>query len=179
MRNILALFRGYLFILKCKCFHKNIKIGTGLRIYKKLSLTGSGKISIGENCVIDGIRGDPSQHVCIGGLSSEAIISIGDNAALYAARVLAKYQVIIGDDVLIQEAGIMDTDFHSLDRSRDIPSYESKEKCQVVIGNRVCIGARSFITKGVIIGDDVIVTPGSIVTMSVKAGRRIAGNPAK
>lgn len=179
MRNFIAILRGRLFILKCRCFKKNIQIGKGLRIYKKLSLTGSGKISIGENCIIDGTKGDSSQHVCIGTLWPEAIVHIGNNAKLYSSRILAKFEVIIGDDLLMQEAGIMDTDFHSIDRDRNKPADENKDNCQVKIGTNVCIGARSFITKGVNIGDNVIIIPGSIVTMSIKAGGRVGGNPAK
>ena len=53
------------------------------------------------------------------------------------------------------------------------------DKCKVTVGNRVCVGARSSILKGTTIGDDVIVAPGAIVTMSVKPGYMVAGNPAK
>lgn len=183
MRDILALLRGLLFTYKCKLFNNNIEIGNGLRIYKKLSLncanSHSGKISIGENCIIDGMIGDSCQHSCITLLGPDAIIRIGDNAKLYAARISAKFQVIIGDNILMQEAGIMDTDYHSIDKNRDTPNNETKEKCQVLIGKNVCIGSRSFITKGVTIGDDVIVAPGSIVAISVKTGIRVIGNPAK
>lgn len=179
MRDFIAFLRGRLFILNCRYLKRNIQIGKGLRIYKKLSLTGNGKISIGENCIIDGINGDPSQYVCIDTLRTDSVICIGKNAGLYAARISARFQVLIGDDVLIQEAGIMDTDFHSIDRSRSTPADENNDKCQIEIGNRVCICARSFITKGVSIGDDVIIVPGSIVSTSVKSGCTVAGNPAK
>ena len=48
-----------------------------------------------------------------------------------------------------------------------------------VVGNRVSIGARSFVTKGVTIEDDVLVLPGSVVTSLIKAGSCVGGNPAK
>lgn len=56
---------------------------------------------------------------------------------------------------------------------------ENKEKCHVRIGNRVSIGARSNVCKGVVIGDDVLIYPGSIVNKGVPSGSIVCGNPAK
>lgn len=179
MRNFIALLRGCVFVLKNSFFCKNIHVGPRLKIYKRLSITGRGRVEIGRDCLIDGIIGDESQYVCINTLSPDAIIKIGDNASLYAARISAKFQVTIGQDVLIEETGIMDTDFHSIDKSRSTPRDENKEKCKITIGDRVCIGARSFITKGVTIGNDAIIAPGSIVTTPVKDCSIVAGNPAR
>lgn len=179
MRDLIARARGALFCLWCKYFRRNLNVGEGLRIYKKLEIIGNGRVVIGKNCIINGIRGDNSQYVTIDTYNSEAVISIGDNAHLYAARIAAKFQVTIGNDVLIEESGITDTDFHSIDRSRGNPINENKDRCQVNIGNGVCIGARSFITKGVNIGDNVIIAPGSVVTTSAKSGSMVMGNPAK
>ena len=106
------------------------------------------------------------------------MITIGDNAHLYAAGISCRFSITIGDDVLIEEAGIADTDFHSLDISRETPD-EICEKCRIVIGNRVSIGSRSFVNKGIRIGEDAIVCPGSIVTASVPGESVVYGNPAR
>lgn len=179
MRDFIAQLRGKIFILTCKYFKKNVYIDKGLRIYKKLYIEGNGKIYIGRNCVIDGIRGDKSQYVSIDTHSPDAVIKIGDNVSLYAARISSKFQIIIGNDVLIEDSSIVDTDFHSIDKSRGQPINENKDKCQIYIGNRVCIGVKSVVTKGVNIGDNVIIAPGSVVTTSVKSGSMVMGNPAK
>lgn len=179
MRDFIAIVRGKIFSYLCKHFRKNIRIGKGLRMYKKVRIRGKGKINIGKNCVVDGIIGDKSQYVCIDTLNPRAIITIGDNVHLYAARIMSKFQLTIGDDVLIEESGIIDTDFHSIDRSRSTPTDENSDKCQVNIGNRVCIGSRSFITKGLTIGDDVIIAPASMVRTSIKSGSFVFGNPAR
>ncbi len=179
MRDVIAGIRGRLFILMCKFFRRNIKIKEGLKIYKRLSIGGKGMVSIGSNCIVDGIRGDSIQHVTIDAYSPEAVITIGNNAQLYAARIAAKFQVTIGNNVLIEESGITDTDFHSIDRSRGNPVDENRDKCQINIGNSVSIGARSLITKGVAIGDNAVIAPGSIVTTSVKPGYLVFGNPAR
>ena len=179
MRDPLALLRGSVYTLWCRNFNRNITIGSGLRIYKKLHINARGKVNIGNNCIVDGIIGDSSHYVCIDSYHPATIINIGNNVKLFAARIGAKYHISIGDDVLIEESGIIDTDFHSINKGRGDPSDENREKCKVSIGDRVSIGARSIITKGVTIGDDAIISPGSVVTASVKSGSVVCGNPAR
>lgn len=179
MRDRIARLRGALFVLWARLFRPSVSIGPGLRIYRKLRVYGAGKIEIGSGCRIAGIAGDPSQYVCLDTHSSSAVIRIGDNARLCAARIAARYQVTIDDDVLIEEAGIVDTDFHSIEKGRDIPAGESLATCAVAIGKRVSIGARSYITKGVTIGDGAVICPGAIVSSSVRPGSVVIGNPAR
>jgi len=179
MRDFLALLRGRIFLALCRLRGMNVKIGQGLRIYNRVSISGTGRIEIGENCIMAGIRGDSSQYVCLETLNPSSVIKIGNNASLYAARIASKFRIVIGNDVVIEEAGIMDTDYHTIAKDRETPASEREDKCRVTVGNRVCMGARSSILKGTTIGDDVIIAPGSIVTMSVKPGSTVAGNPAR
>ncbi len=176
MKDLIASIRGHLFRLKCKMSRKDVSIGSGLRIYKRVSILGDGKIMIGKNCLIDGMIGSHN-FVCLQTLDPEAGITIGDNVSLYAARIASKFSVAIGDDVVIEDANIVDTDFHTLDRSRMTPSDEGLARNQIVIGNRVHIGAQTFVTKGVVIGDDVITAPFSVVAKSVKPSQFAYGNP--
>lgn len=179
MTELIAHFRGYLFTLACNYLRKNITVGPGLKIYKKLLISGKGKVVIGANCIVKGILGDNSQYVCLDTLSPDSEIIIGDFAKLYAGRISAKFAINIGNEFHIEESGIADTDFHSIDKSRKEPVIETIEKCRIQIGDRVHVGARSFVSKGVKIGDDVIIWPGSIVTSSVNVGETVCGNPAK
>lgn len=178
MKTIIARIRGYLFILKCRYIKKNISVGPGLRMYCKLEIQGEGTVSIGKNCVVSGISGDNRHYVTIYALSPAAIITIGDNAMLFAARISSKFSVKIGNGFLIEESGITDTDFHSITSDRGQPS-ESDEKCQVRIGHRVSVGARSIICKGVTVGDDVVIYPGSIVNKDVPSESVVCGNPVR
>lgn len=178
MKDIIAKIRGYLFILLCRYTKKNISIGKGLKMHCKLEIRGGGKVSIGKNCVVSGVVGDNRHYVTIYTHKPTAIVSIGKNALLYAARISSKFEVTIGDDFLIEESGIADTDFHSISPDRGEP-VESKEKCHVRIGNRVSIGARSNVCKGVVIGDDVLIYPGSVVNKGVPSGSIVCGNPAR
>ena len=124
------------------------------------------------------MHGNPVQYVTIYTNSPEACVSIGDGAVLCAARISSKFEVTIGDNVLIEESGIMDTDFHTITPDRREPT-ETAEECRVRLGRGVSIGARSIVCKGVTIGDNALVFPGSIVNKSVPAGSIVAGNPIK
>lgn len=165
--------------MQCRFFRKGIRVGKGLRIYTRLDIRGSGSLTIGDNCIVAGIKGDKTQFVTLYTLDRSAEIEIGDNARLYAARISCRFRMKLGGDVHIEESGIMDTDFHSIDQQRGDPKYESREKCEVFIGNRVMIGARSLVTKGVKIGDGAVIVPGSVVSRSLPPFCLACGNPAK
>lgn len=178
MNRLVAALRGYLFKLKCRLIKRNIKIGSGLKIYCKLEIEGKGAVSIGNNCTVSRINGDNRHYVTIYTHDPAAVVSIGDNAMLFAARISSKFEIKIGNDFLIEESGIMDTDFHTLSPDRS-PPPETKEKCGILIGDRVSIGARSVVCKGVSLGDDVVVWPGSVVKKTVPSGLEVCGNPAR
>ena len=179
MRQVWAALRGRLFTVYCALFKRNISIGKGLRLYKRISITGNGKVQLGRNCTIGGVKGDSSQYVTLDTHSKEAVIRIDDNVRLFAARISSKYEILVGNGVLIEEAGLVDTDFHSIGKKRGVPENESRERCGIVIGDRVSIGARSFIMKGVKVSDDAVIMPGSVVNGSINAGSVVCGNPAR
>lgn len=178
MKEVIARIRGYLFILLCRYTKKNIFIGTGLKMYCKFEIRGEGKVFIGRNCVVSGVIGDNRHYVTIYTHDPKAVVSIGENALLFAAKISSKFEVTIGDDFLIEESGITDTDFHSINLDRGNP-VESNEKCRVRIGDRVSMGARSNVCKGVVIGDDVLIYPGSVVNKGVPSESIVCGNPAR
>lgn len=76
--------------------------------------------------------------------------------------------VAIGPDVIIR-----DNDGHPVTP----PTGEDVQP--VRIGNKVWIGARSLILKGVTVGDGAIIAAGSVVTKDVPARTLAAGVPAR
>ena len=85
-------------------------------------------------------------------------------------------KIIIGDGCWIAwDVNIIDTDFHSISINGD-----TGETVKTVrIGNRVWIGARALILKGVTIGDGAVIAAGSVVTGDIPAGCLAAGVPAR
>jgi acetyltransferase-like isoleucine patch superfamily enzyme len=66
----------------------------------------------------------------------------------------------------------MDTDQHAL------PGGELVAR-SVEVGDRVWIGARAIILKGVSVGHDAMIAAGAIVTHDVPPHAVVAGNPAR
>ncbi|AFC32972.1 acyltransferase [Paenibacillus mucilaginosus] len=102
-----------------------------------------------------------------------AEISIGDYTYVNRrTEIMSKERVSIGSHCAISwDVSIMDTDFHAID---GMPST-----APVKIGDRVWIGCKAIILKGVTIGDGAVVAAGSVVTKDVPPGCVVAGSPAK
>ena len=179
MKELLAKIRGIFFIFKCRICRKNIIIDNGLKLYCKLDIKGKGKIIIGKNVAVRGIPGSRNQYVTLYTHSPDALLKIGDNVQLLAAKISCKFFISIGNSVIIEDSSILDTDFHSLDVTRGDPPNETKEKCQIIIADNVWIATRSIITKGVKIAADSVVFPCSVVNGSFPSKSHIFGNPAK
>lgn len=56
--------------------------------------------------------------------------------------------------------------------------YSRTLKCDTVIGNDCIIGIRSIILPGVVLGDEVVVGAGAVVTKNVPSNTIVVGNPA-
>jgi len=94
--------------------------------------------------------------------------SIGDRTEIHAGR-----SVSIGNEVIIAwDCVIMDRDYHSTANG-----LENTEP--VIIENRVWIGCRSILLKGITIGEGAVIAAGSVVTKDVPPYTLVAGNPAR
>jgi maltose O-acetyltransferase len=93
----------------------------------------------------------------------------------YGCSISAHTHVRIGDGCLIgQYSIIMDCDHHS---PEDDDGHG--DTSPVVIEDRVWIGARAIVLKGVTIGRGAIVAAGSVVTKDVPPGVVVGGAPAR
>jgi acetyltransferase-like isoleucine patch superfamily enzyme len=105
---------------------------------------------------------------------SGARIHIGNGTYLNRnTEIIAQQEVVIGRDCMVAwDVVIMDTDQHGLGGNPSVG-------LPVHIGDRVWIGCRSIVLKGVTIGDDAVVAAGSVVTKDVPARAVVAGVPAR
>jgi acetyltransferase-like isoleucine patch superfamily enzyme len=124
-----------------------------------------GEISVGSCAFFPGVRLE-----CWEG----ARIAIGDGTYLNRnTEIVSAGSVSIGRDCKIgRDVLIMDTDQHPL------PSGSLAVK-PVVIEDRVWIGARAIVLKGVRIGHDSVIGAGAIVTRDVPSSSVVAGQPAR
>jgi acetyltransferase-like isoleucine patch superfamily enzyme len=103
-----------------------------------------------------------------------ATLEIGNGTYLNRnVEIVSARSVTIGRDCMIaRDVLIMDTDQHAL------PGAEVMTR-PVVIGDRVWIGSRAIILKGVTIGHESVVGAGAIVTKSVPPRSVVVGPAAK
>lgn len=102
-----------------------------------------------------------------------ARISIGNGTYLNRnVEIIAAQEVLIGKECMIAwDVVIMDTDQHGIGGAPAVSR-------PVHIGDRVWVGCRALILKGVTIGDDAVVAAGAIVTKDVPPGAVVAGQAA-
>lgn len=124
-----------------------------------------GRIEIGNCALFTGVRLE---------VWKDAVISIGNGTYLNRnTEIVAGQSVRIGRDCMIaRDVLIMDTDQHAL-------PGQPLQVAPVVLEDRVWIGARAIILKGVCIGHDSIVGAGSVVTRSVPPHTVVAGPSAR
>jgi acetyltransferase-like isoleucine patch superfamily enzyme len=101
---------------------------------------------------------------------------VGDHVHLWAGD--REGRIIIGHDCMLGPGVFVTASDYSLDPEQTIKSQITRER-DIVIGDDVWIGAGSIITAGVEIGDGAVIGAGSVVRRSVPAAAIVAGNPAR
>jgi acetyltransferase-like isoleucine patch superfamily enzyme len=87
--------------------------------------------------------------------------------------------LILGDDVLISPNCTITTGTYVFDRL-DLPLIQQGTTSKGVrIGHRVWVGSNSVVLDGADIGDNVIVSAGSVVSGQIPPNSVVIGNPAK
>lgn len=147
--------------------YPNLQIAPGVTIKGELKISGSVKVTIasgsrlGKRVVIYG-----SGHV-----------TVGQNVSLNGACIGCERSIDIGDECLISDCFLADSDYHNLEpHLRHLPPVE-KASAPIVIGRNVWIGARATVMKGVQIGDNSVIGLGSVVRKSVPENVVVIGNP--
>jgi maltose O-acetyltransferase len=85
--------------------------------------------------------------------------------------------ITIGDECLISDCFLQDTDYHNLEPHLRHCPPGLKTSAPIVIDRNVWIGARATIMKGVHIGQDSVIGLGSVIRKPVPSGVVVIGNP--
>ncbi len=146
-------------------------VGERPRLYGRCKVGNYGQIVIGDRLLMYGatVRCELTAHA--GGK-----LDIGNGVFVnYGCSISAHQHVRIGDRCLIGQYGIiLDCDYHSLEDGDDHGDVRP-----VSIGDRVWLGARVIVLKGVTIGHDAVIAAGSVVTHDLPPNAVAAGVPAE
>ncbi len=147
------------------------RVGAGARLEGGADVGGGGEITIGTDFFL--LSRPVRSHIFAG---PGAFIAIADGVRIsYGAAISAWRAVEIGSNTSIGPfVVIMDNDFHRVGNRHAAP-----EIAPVRIGSNVKIGARVTILRGSVIGDNVCIKSGSMVSGFIPGGVTIGGVPAR
>lgn len=165
--------KGFYYKIKFRIINPRVTIGRGFRVKGKLIIRGPGKVVIGNNVFCDGTTHPvtPWTH------RRDAVIAIGDNVFLNGTRFGCSTRIDVGDDSVLADCHILDTDHHSILPSRRHDS-DAIKSAPITIGRNVWVALDSLILKGVSIGDNSSIGAKSVVISDVPECVVYAGNPA-
>jgi acetyltransferase-like isoleucine patch superfamily enzyme len=146
-------------------------MGVRVTLRGRAKVVNQGRLTLGDRVRLDSTVAKlelvslPGGHLEIG---TDVFIN-------YGSSLVASTHVKVGDRSLIgTHVMIMDCDFHRVeDKEWDTTGRP------VVLEERVWIGNRAIILKGVRVGHDAVVAAGAVVTKDVPPRTVVAGVPAK
>ncbi len=186
MNKIRHLIRSFVFALNrilLKMKYPMLEISKTAKIDMKTKINiNSNKLIIGKNVHLrsnsNGYHAGMPFSTCILLDGEKSFCEIGDNCRINGSYIHAKSEIIVGKNTVIAAGtNIIDSNGHltnSEDRTmgRDVPQ-------PICIGDNVWIGLNCLILKGTTIGDNSVVSAGSIVKGNFPRNSIIQGNPAK
>src|SRR2546430_4669357 len=134
-------------------------LGRRVTLRGRPAVTNDGRMTIGDRVRLVSTVAQLELVTVAGGH-----LEIGDNVFInYGSSIVASSHVRIGNDCLIgTHVMVMDCDFHRVeDKAWDTTGDP------IVIEDRVWLGNRSMVLKGVRVGHDAVVAAGSVVTKDV------------
>lgn len=174
--GMFALLNGYWFKLKCVLFRRNVRVGRWFRVTGPFYIVGSGRVTIGDNCMINSKL---IKQTCFMTVNPNAQIEIGDHVTFSGTSIQCYQSVKINNDCAIANAYIVDSPAHHLSADRKERGDAGLQHAPVVIGRNVWISVNTVITHGVTIGENSVIGACALVREDVTPNSLYAGVPAK
>jgi acetyltransferase-like isoleucine patch superfamily enzyme len=183
MIKLLYYFNTICFRVYCRFFSGNINIEKHVKInnWPILIHRSNAKIVLGNNVLLN--SSNRNYHINMFASvklmcdKPNAIISIGDNTRIHGSCIHAFERIEIGSNCLIAaNCQIFDASGHGTSLKERAAS-QGKSK-PIIIGNNVWIGTGCIILPGTTIGNNSVISAGSVVRGVVPEGVVFAGNYA-
>jgi len=172
-----ALLRGTFTVVYYRLAKPRVRIAFPFFMYETFRVSGPGKVSIGKSCAIYPNMFD---GVCIVTLDPCAEVCIGRNCSLGGVTIRCRKRIEIGDGIMAGNSLIQDCmlaerppALASKGMPHDMPSRAIR------IGRNVWVGAQSCILQGMTIGDDSVVSLGTVCCdAGIEEYHLASGNPS-
>ncbi len=165
--------RGHYIRLKYSLFNRNIRIGRNFRVKAGFSIKGPRRVIIGDDVTVDGTTHSVTPWTA----NKDAEIIIGNNVFLNGTRFSCYRRIEVGNDCILADCRILDTDFHSIDpQRRNDPACIASSPIRIKRNVWVALGC--VILRGVTIGENSTISAMSVVYNDVEPNSIYGGNPA-
>lgn len=176
-----------------KIINPNICVDGRLNIYGKfpsIKMFRNSKLVLGDNILLNSdfkFSDTALTNKCKMVIGYNGQIMIGKNTKLNGCSITSYKRIVIGENCQIaSNTFIGDTDLHPVstkERLKQVTgekyNHEAVRKKDVIIGNNVWIGWGAIILKGTEIGENSIISAGSVVKGKFPDNVIIGGNPAR
>lgn len=147
------------------------RAGRRLRIHGRLNIRGPGQVTFGDNVQVLG-------HCTPFSYTRDAHIQVGSNVILGSVKFGCALGISIGDECIVAESSISDTDHHATRVDRR-SAHAPVRILAVTIERNVWIGRTAAVLPGVVVGENSVVAHGAVCMRSVPPNMIVVGNPAK
>lgn len=152
-----------------------VRFGRRVVANLRLDVRGPGSVTVGEDSNLFAFVGKTRLYT----RSPAARVVIGRNVRLNATTVQASELIEIGDDCILGDANLMDTDMHPITADRRHNPDADISTAPIVLERNVWVGGQAAVLPGVRIGENSVVGFRAVVTSDVPPNVVVAGNPAR
>jgi acetyltransferase-like isoleucine patch superfamily enzyme len=152
-----------------------VRFGHGVVANHRLDIRGPGSVVVGDRSNLYAFLGRTRLYT----RAPAARIVIGRNVRLNATTVQAAALIEIGDDCILGDANLMDTDMHPIAADRRSNPGAGIKSAPIVLERNVWVGGQAAVLPGVRIGENSVVGFRAVVTGDIPPNVVVAGNPAR
>ncbi len=167
----LALLRGRWYLLWYRLRGRRVRAGRQFKIVGSLKVRGPGEVIFGDRVTI---LGDATPFT----YKPEARILVGNDVMMGSARFGCAREISIGDQCILADCSISDTDHHSAQANRRSPDAPIRI-LPVKIERNVWVARQAAVLPGCTVGENSVISHGAVVMRSFGPNIVIVGNPAK